>query len=275
MVAYKNTLGTKYPGVVYIGGFKSTMETSKAIALEEFCVKNRHPFVRFDYEGCGKSPDVSWVQYGRRFSGFSASVSPKMLRISEKRAIAYKKTAGIKSPGLIFLSGYMSNMEGNKATALAEFCSKNGHPLILVGSSMGGWISCLIAMEKPEKVHSLVGICPAFNFVTELDKKFGKNKEPDGSIELIGPQDNYVISKCLIDDSYKHLIDVNSPIPIHCRVRLIHGMKDTTVPYQYSIDILQQLESNDAELILRNSGDHRMSEPRDLNILMQTIESLL
>ena len=245
--------------------------------------------------------------------------APSILTRADGAAIAYHKTGG-KSPGVVFLSGFMSDMTGSKALYVEEQCKAHGHaflrfdyfghgqssgaftdgtigrwaddavhvldeltegPQILVGSSMGGWIMLLAALARPQRVAGLLGIAPAPDFTedilpNELSAEQLATIERDGVINIYseyGP-DPTPYTKALIEDGRQNLV-LRNKMPLNVPVRIIHGMEDPDVPWQTSLRICQMMESDDVEIQFVKSGDHRLSEPADLDRLGRTLASML
>ena len=248
-----------------------------------------------------------------------APPAPSILTRADGAAIAYHKTAG-KSPGVVFLSGFMSDMTGSKALFVEEQCKARGQaflrfdyfghgqssgaftdgtighwaddavhvldeltegPQILVGSSMGGWIMLLAALARPERVAGLLGIAPAPDFTEDiLPKELSDEQmatiERDGVVYIYseyGP-DPTPFTKGLIEDGRENLV-LRRKMPLSMRLRIIHGMEDPDVPWQTSLRICQMIESDDVEIQFVKSGDHRLSEPEDLDRLGRTLASML
>lgn len=248
-----------------------------------------------------------------------SSTSPSRLERPDGESLAYHKTEG-KTPGVIFCGGFMSDMTGSKATALETHCIARdqafvrfdylGHgessgdfatkgcisrwaddaaavlnelttgPQIVVGSSMGGWVSLKLAISHPERVNALVGIAPAPDFTTWMWE--GLKPEQQNEIVLNGfvriPSEydpsGYVITKTLIDDGAQNFVLTDEPMPLDIPVRLLHGMADPDVPWQHSLKIAEHLSSDDVRISFSKVGDHRLSEPEDLALLCQTIDEL-
>jgi pimeloyl-ACP methyl ester carboxylesterase len=242
-----------------------------------------------------------------------------ILARADGTTIAYNGLAG-KNPGIVFLHGFRSDMTGGKALALEEFCRARGQafvrfdtsghgqssgkfedgaigrwaddavavldhltegPQILVGSSMGGWLMLLAALQRPDRVAGLLGLAAAPDFTEELmfasfslEQKQTLLRESrimldDG--EGFGP---YPVTRLLIEDGRNNLL-LNDPISISCPVRLIHGLQDTSVPWRTALRLQQDLRSDDVEVILVKAGGHRLSEPEDLERMAQVLESLI
>ncbi|MEJ2122579.1 MAG: alpha/beta hydrolase [Alphaproteobacteria bacterium] len=233
--------------------------------------------------------------------------------------IAYHKTKG-KGPCVVFLPGFRSDMKGDKALTLEAMCQARGHaflrfdytghgessgefaegtigewsrdaiaaiealtegPLLLVGSSMGGWIMLLAALEMRERIAGLVGIAAAPDFTEAL---MWANMSDEQRTEII---DNGVIyqpsdydpeptpiTMRMIEDGRKHLL-LEGPITLDCPVRLIHGQRDYDVPWEWSERIADAISSEDVEVTFVKAGDHRLSEPNDLRRLTRVVGGLL
>lgn len=244
---------------------------------------------------------------------------PSYLSLPGSRRIAYHLSEG-KSPTVVFCGGFKSDMTGAKAMALEALCQARGQrfirfdytghgqssgafkdgtisswladalsvidalthgPILIVGSSMGGWISLLAALNRPERIIGLVGIASAPDFTEALIWQQLKLEQQgellrDGVFHVPScyGQDPYPITRALIEDGRNHLL-LHAPIPIHVPVRLLHGTRDEDVPYAMSQTLLEQLESPDAALTLIKNGDHRLSTPEYLTRICKTVEELL
>ncbi|AFX99394.1 alpha/beta hydrolase fold protein [Candidatus Endolissoclinum faulkneri L2] len=223
------------PGIMFCGGFMSDMTGTRSMALENFARKRGQAFTRFDYRGHGQS---------------SSS----------------------------FREGTISKW---KMDAITVFDSLTSGPMVLVGSSMGGWIALLLALARPERVVGIVGISAAPDFTEDLMwAKFDENVRHTLITERVYLKNSdsfdqpYIITMDLIEDGRNHLI-MREPIPIKAPVRLLHGMRDTSVPYQLSIILADRLKSEDVQLHLVKDGGHRLSTNRDLSLLMRATSDLL
>jgi pimeloyl-ACP methyl ester carboxylesterase len=246
--------------------------------------------------------------------------TPKILTRDDGGAIAYHRIPG-KTPGVIFLTGFKSDMTGSKALALEDFCRDRGQaflrfdytghggssgafedgtigqwamdavfaldhltegPQILVGSSMGGWIMLLAALARPDRIAGLVGTAAAPDFTEDLMrgafspeqieqlKKQGFAEVPN----CYEDEEPYKITQALLDDGRNQSL-LGAEIALDCPVRLIHGDRDEDVPWQTSLRIAETIRSNDVETQIIKGGDHRLSEPRDLDRLCGTLGRLL
>ncbi len=224
-----------------------------------------------------------------------------------------------RGPTVVFLSGYRSDMTGDKATALAAFCAERGRamlrfdysghgssggrfedgtigvwtedalaamdhltdgPLILVGSSMGGWIALLCAVARRDRIAALVGIAAAPDFTEALmwqALSFEQRARlmQHGVIHVPSQYgDPTPITRALIEDGRNHLL-LSSPIALDCPVRLLHGQADPDVPWEMALRIAEQLDSADVQVTLVKDGDHRLSRPQDLALLRRTVSAVL
>ena len=245
--------------------------------------------------------------------------NPSYLEKADGARIAYHKLIG-NSPGLIFFGGFASDMTGTKALAIEQYartCGQaflrfdyQGHgqssgdfskgtigtwlsdslaiidsqttgPQILIGSSMGGWISLLAALERPERIVGLVGIASAPDFTEDLMwNKFEqsiKNTLLEDEIYYEPTEYNdapYIITLPLIKDGRSRLV-LREKLMIHIPIRLLHGLSDADVPYQLSVRLAEHVEAEDVEVILIKDGDHRLSKEKELKALMQQIDNLV
>lgn len=225
---------------------------------------------------------------------------------------------GNSGPGVIWCGGFMSDMEGSKAIALEDYCRAfgrsyvrfdyQGHgqsdgafadgtiglwqqdamaildrltsgPQILVGSSMGGWISLLTLKKRPERIAGLVGIAAAPDFTPRHWEQLTKDQQQDvlskGRVLIpsdYGP-DPYVFTKALFDDGAANLV-LTQPIETDIPVRLLQGTADPDVPWQTALQIAEILTTEDCEIILVPDGDHRLSRDIDLKRLVRVVDGL-
>ncbi len=223
------------PGIVFLGGFRSDMSGIKALFLENYCRSRGQTYVRFDYFGHGAS------------SGD-------------------------------FAAGTIGRW---REDAIAVIDSLTSGPQILIGSSMGGWIMLLAALARPERIAALVGVAGAPDFTEEL---LWPRLTPAQRAEIIErgaivlPSEfdpaGYLYTRALIEDGRRHLL-LGAPIALDRPVRLLHGMRDASVPWQLSLRLAGRLASRDVVVSLVKDGDHRLSSPADLARLAQTLDGLI
>lgn len=151
--------------------------------------------------------------------------------------------------------------------------------VILVGSSMGGWAALLAALKRPQRVKGLLLIAPAPDFTEKLMwANFSEAERQTIIIDgvLLVPSDYdepYEYSRILIEDGRENLL-LDNPINFDGPVRILQGMEDTSVPWEYAQQLLNVLTSIDVEMTLVKSGDHSLSRPKDLERLVATLEEL-
>jgi pimeloyl-ACP methyl ester carboxylesterase len=240
---------------------------------------------------------------------------PDIIALAGGRALACRHRAG-RGPTLVFLPGYRSDMEGGKASALDAWAAAQGRamlrfdyggcgaspgdfeaqtlgdwrddllglidrviegPVVLAGSSMGGWLMLLAALARPERVAGLVGIAaaPDFTFWGYSDAQKARIAAEGRLVEPSPYGEAPEITTRAFWESGEALHVLDAPIAIHCPVRLLHGLADPDVPWQVSLAILEQLRSSDVQAILVKDGDHRLSRESDLALLIRTVKSLM
>lgn len=166
------------------------------------------------------------------------------------------------------------------ADAEAALVALTDGPQVLVGSSMGGWIALLLALRHPGRVRALVGIAPAPDFTEDLmwarfPPAVRAAIERDGAWRR--PSDYgepYPITRALIEDGRRHLL-LGGRIGVTAPVRILQGDADPDVPWQHALRLATALDSEDVRVTLVKGGDHRLSTPRDLSLLGETLGALL
>jgi pimeloyl-ACP methyl ester carboxylesterase len=163
--------------------------------------------------------------------------------------------------------------------ALAAFDQLTEGPQILVGSSMGGWIALLVALARPDRVRALVGVAAAPDFTERLVRHELSEADRDTLTRegvlyrpsQYGPPTPF--TSALLEEGRKHLL-LDRTIPIAIPVHLLHGQRDPDVPWQLSLTLAEKLESADVRIVLVKDGDHRLSRPHDIRLLVRTVEDL-
>lgn len=236
------------------------------------------------------------------------------LDVNGKR-LAYRLREG-RSPTLLFLPGYASDMEGAKALALDGFAESRGlamlrfdysgtgsskgrfedgtlggwldealflldyvieGPVIVAGSSMGGWIALHVALQRPDRVAALLGIAAAPDFTdwgySDLQKA---EIERAGRLELPNPYgpEPHLITRAFWQ-SGEALRLLHAPIAVDCPVRLIHGDADAEVPLAIALKLLEKLRSADVQLTVIKGGEHRLSQLNDLDAIVRAVAALI
>jgi pimeloyl-ACP methyl ester carboxylesterase len=228
--------------------------------------------------------------------------------------LAYRHLPG-RGPTLVFLPGYKSDMQGGKAQALAAWAADKGQamlrldysgcgesegtfengtldiwrddvlaviaeakvgPIILIGSSLGGWLMLLLAEALGEQVTGLVGIAAAPDFTDwDFDDADRATIAATGRIER--PSD-YGYEPMVITHGFwqsgQSNLRLTGKIGIDCPVRLIHGQCDPDVPWETSLKLAAALRSSDVQTILLKDGDHRLSRDQDIALLIDVVAKL-
>lgn len=234
-LAYHHSKG-KAPTVIFLPGFMSDMEGSKAVALEQHCRNMGQAFLRFDYSGHGQSEGA-------------------------------------------FEEGTIGEWAQDVADLLTKVINTD---LVLIGSSMGGWISLLTATNptiKP-RVKAFIGIAAAPDFTDKImTPHFTRSQLADlktkGHTYLPSDyEDPYPITQKLLDDGKKQAV-LDGPIELDIPIRLLQGDQDTAVPQKWPFKIKDMVTSNDVEVTIVKGGDHSLSTEPDLIRLMRTLDQTL
>jgi len=233
----------------------------------------------------------------------------------EQRKLAYRKHQGkTDGPGFVWLSGFMSDMQGSKVTVLEAWAKSRGHsflafdysghglsdgnfrdgnigrwredtlaaideltegPQILVGSSMGAWMTLLAAMARPDRVAGMVLIAPAPDFTQKL---MWPEFTPEAQRQIMEEgvhmrpsdyDDPYPITRSLIVDGANWQI-LDAPISFQGPVRILQGMQDADVPWTHAQILVDTLTTDDLTFTLIKDGDHRLSRDQDIARLIAT-----
>ena len=229
-LAYAQSAGAG-PGIVFLGGFKSDMQGTKALFLQDWAATRGRAFLRFDYSGHGQSSGA-------------------------------------------FEDGCIGDW-ATDATALIETLTSG--PQILVGSSMGGWISLLIARALPQRIAGLVGIAaaPDFTLTTwaeELTDAQRAEVTATGRTELpSGYESNpYVFTARLFEDGARHQV-LDRPLPLPYPTRFLQGTADVDVLPQVALRLLDHATGPDIRLTMVKDADHRFSSPACLALIAQAV----
>lgn len=240
------------------------------------------------------------------------------LETDQGRRIAYHKTPG-KNPCIVFLGGLKSDMEGTKAVHLEAQAQESGQgflrfdysghgtssgvyeegcigdwhqdtvaaihaltegPVILVGSSMGGWQALLYARAHPERIAGLVTIAAAPDFTEDgwwggFDDAQKAQLEGTGRVEL--PSDYmepYVVTKRMIEDGRNHLI-LRAPLDLPFPTRFLQGTADTAVSVTTANQLLAHATGPDMQLLLVKDADHRFSDGLCLDLIDAAIRDVM
>jgi hypothetical protein len=144
---------------------------------------------------------------------------------------------------------------------------------------MGGWIACLAALARPERVRAMALVAPAADFT---DKLMAPGIPPEGRSELaengvwLRPSlygDPYPITRALLEDGARWSI-LDAQAPVEVPVRVLQGGEDPDVPWRHALELAQLLKSDDVVFSLIKDGDHRLSRPSDIARLIAAVEEL-
>lgn len=228
------------PGVVWLGGYRSDMLGTKAAELAGWARANGRAFVRHDYSGHGES--------GGAFRDGTISAWLKQ--------------------------------------SLAVFRLFTAGPQVLVGSSMGAWIALRMIEElrrsgEGGRVAGLVLVAPAPDFTVELlEPKLTKKQKAalagPGYFELPSDYDvnPYVYTRALLEDGRANRV-MDRPIDTHCPVHILQGLKDPDVPSAHALKLASLMPADDVTVSLVPDGDHRLSRPQDLAMLVRAVEAMV
>jgi pimeloyl-ACP methyl ester carboxylesterase len=228
------------PGIMWLGGYRSDMRGTKAEALDGWAVRAGQAFTRHDYSGHGES--------GGTFRDGTIS-----LWLEQSLSVLRKFTRGRQ---------------------------------ILVGSSMGAWVALRMVQElqKPGEgglIAGLLLLAPAPDFTAEL---LEPQLSPAHRRDLVekgyfeepseyAPDPN-IYTRALIEDGGANRV-MNGPIDTHCPVHIIQGMKDPDVPHTHALKLVSCLPADDVTLTLVPDGDHRLSRPQDIAMILRAVEELV
>jgi len=231
--------GANLPGLVWLGGFKSDMTGTKAMALERFAEQTGRACLRFDYSGHGVS--------GGNFEDGTIS-----RWLEESLAIIRAKTSG---------------------------------RIVLIGSSMGGWLALLAAKALAEageesRIAGLVLIAPAVDFTLELMEP-SLSEEAKAEIAATGrwlrpseySPEPYPITRKLLDDGRGHLL-FGTAIRTYGPAHILQGMQDPDVPWKHALALVEHLADDPATLSFISDGDHRLSRDQDIARLTAAVAEI-
>lgn len=228
--------------------------------------------------------------------------------------LAYHHLQGA-GPAIVFLPGYASDMSGSKALAIEDWARANGRaflrfdyagcgesggdfedqtlaswrddalamidqvvesPVVLAGSSMGGWIMLLAALARPGRIAGLVGIAAAPDFTgwgfTPEQKEALRNEGRLEQPSIYSPEPTVTTRRFWESGEANRLM--HGPIDLAIPVRLIHGQRDPDVPWEHSVALAGLLRSDDVQTVLVKDGDHRLSRPQDIALILRALEEV-
>lgn len=232
-------LAGREPGLMWLGGYRSDMLGTKAQTLSDWAAANGRAFLRHDYSGHGES-------------------------------------------GGEFADGTISKWLGESLGVLRQ-CSAGRQ--ILVGSSMGAWIALRMVQElrkagEGNRIAGLVLLAPAPDFTMDLVEP-QLNEAQKYDLEEKGffaepseySDQPYIYTKALIEDGRRNQV-MAGPIDTHCPVHILQGLADPDVPHSHALKLVSCLPADDVTLTLIPEGDHRLSRPQDLDMLIRAVKAI-
>merc|ERR1719367_141291 len=214
----------------------------------------------------------------------------RYLELTPTRRVAYRKYEGYREPTILYIPGFFAPMDLRKTVAIEEYAIQNGYsnvrydqecvgkstgsqatiemehwvedalamvdrvcegPVVLVASSLGGWISTIVAQRRPHRIHGMVFLAPGFNALRP-GYWYHYNMLPeevrarvDAGEEHIKIKMRYggvgILRRDFCENTLAYEIDFSQPLPIHCPVRIIHAVQDMDVPYESSLLLMERL----------------------------------
>jgi pimeloyl-ACP methyl ester carboxylesterase len=220
------------PTVVFLGGFKSDMNGTKAVFLENWAKETRRAFLRFDYSGHGESDGE-------------------------------------------FEDGCIGDWYEDATAALGLIDG----PVVLVGSSMGGWISLLVARSRTARVAGFVGIATAPDFTedgfwADFDEDQRAELAANGKVAVPSEYgDPYIITKRLIEEGRERFV-LRSPLALPFPVRFLQGSADNSVSTATAVGLMEHADGPDMRLTLVDGADHSFSSEVCLGLIVDAIEDV-
>lgn len=230
-LAYAFTPG-EGPFVVFLSGYRSDMEGTKAVHLEAWAKARGRAFLRLDYSGHGVS-------------------------------------------GGVFEQGCIGDWA---ADAEAVIRAATSGAVVLVGSSMGGWIAAILSQRL--EVVGFVGIAAAPDFTEDgFWAGFSEDQrravmEEGGVLIPSAYEDPYVVTWKLIEDGRENLV-LRAPLPMGWPVRLLQGTEDEAVSRETALRFLDHIDGSDVRLTLVKGADHRFSTPECLALIEAAVLEVL
>ncbi|AQR74238.1 alpha/beta hydrolase [Sphingomonas sp. LM7] len=229
-LAYRHTPG-RGPTIVFLCGYASDMNGTKALALQQWAQRSGRAFLRFDYAGCGESEGEF-----------------------EDQTLALWRDDALRVIDAV--------VQG---------------PVVLVGSSMGGWVMLMLAKSRPELVAGMVGIAAAPDFTdwgfTQAEKltilQYGWIEKPNdyGDAPTVTTRGFWASG-----EANRVMI---GPIAFDGPVRLLQGQRDKEVPWERAARLAELIRSDAVQTVLVKDGDHRLSRDSDLALILRSVEDVL
>ena len=223
--------------IFFIHGYADNMKEEKAMKMEEICKKLDIDLVKLDLYGHGES------------------------------------------------SGKLRDMTMDEwynccKTIIEKIILPTNKKIILSGSSLGGWLSYIFAEELKDKVVGIVSVAGAIDFFTEIIEPLIKEEDKDKEFvfEMVydsGQPSGDFISRKLLESTRKYNMLHRDKIDIKCPIRIIHGLIDELVPYEYSLNFSKKVESQDLKLYMVKKMDHDFTLKNNLDVLEKVVQEFI
>mmetsp|Transcript_21181 Transcript_21181/g.33281 ORF Transcript_21181/g.33281 Transcript_21181/m.33281 type:complete len:318 (-) Transcript_21181:50-1003(-) len=254
-------VGRSNTTVMFVNGLLSSMNGTKCSALQRYCKKNNVSFLCFDYRGHGQS------------SGHFIDCTMHNWVADASDMLDY-----------IVSLGHEQNQESN---------------VILIGSSLGAWISLVLALQNPDAISAVIGIGSAIDYTSDTYNKLSNEQRTiwENSMETSSSSNQFKISSPYLDDAFpfsrdlylsgndylicrdNHLSKGIVNRELKCPVRFLHGDEDDVVPYTKIYDAASALRSKysgtDIRIKMLKAGDHRLSTADDVTAILDTLDEFL
>jgi pimeloyl-ACP methyl ester carboxylesterase len=230
-LAFRRVAG-EGPTVVWIGGFRSDMDGTKAVTLDAAARDRGWDYVRYDHFAHGRSSG-DWRQ---------------------------------------------ATIGRWREDAIAMIDALTG-PVIIVGSSMGGWVALLLALARPERLSGLVLVNPAPDFTEDLmwpglaDHERQAILREGETLVMEAGLGEYVLTRRMFEEARDWLV-LRGALPVAAAVHILQGRADDVVPWRRQIALVERLSGGDVRLDLIEGGDHRLSSASDLARLTAAVERM-
>lgn len=233
-LAYVHTQGDEnHPAIVFLGGYKSDMQGTKATHLEHFCISQGLEYLRLDYSGHGAS-------------------------------------------GGQFVDGTIGQW-ADDASAVISHVIGGKRPIILIGSSMGGWIAMILTGRGMFNVTALIGIAAAPDFTRDMFNHRLNDEQraaimQNGRVEIPNDYSDepYILTKALFDDGQEHFV-LDGRVTIKTPMHLLQGKMDKDVPWQWAENTAAHFGHDTVKITYIDDGNHSLSRPEDLEILERAV----
>jgi pimeloyl-ACP methyl ester carboxylesterase len=231
--------GAAKPGLLWLGGFKSDMESTKALALDDFCAREDRACLRFDYSGHG----VSGGDFEQGTIGRWLEESLAVLRAVSRGPMVFVGSS---------MGGWIALLAARELAAAGDIDRLAG--MVLIAPAVD-FTEALLWPRLPEEARAAI-------------LREGRYERP--SAYSPAP---YVYTRALIEDGRRHLL-LGGIVRSHAPVRILQGMQDPDVPYQHALTLTEHMPMDPVTLTLVRDGDHRLSREADIKLLIEAVEGM-